>query len=135
MVQEQYTPVVAEHLAPAVTFEQLDNVFIFTLRDLSRQSIDAWAKKVQAVLDNWPEGEPILTLHHFDTPYATLTPYLKACADQLNNRKHLSRTALVLPRTALTQLMVSLLPKLSRGKAARVFTSREEALAWLQTAV
>ncbi len=121
-----------EQLAPGVTFEQLDNIYVFTLADLSRASIDAWADKVQQLLDTHPEDQVFLTLHHFANPYAVFTPYLKARTERLKNVRTFSHAAIVLPRTGLTQMVAVLLPKISHGNSSRFFTSREEGLAWLQ---
>jgi hypothetical protein len=122
----------AEQLAAGANFEQIDNVYIFTLSDMSRVSIDAWANKVQAVIDSLPEGAPFLAIHQFTSQYATLTPYLKSRSDQLVNDTHPSRTAIIMPKSGLTHMVTALLPKLSRKKGARFFTTREEALDWLQ---
>jgi hypothetical protein len=121
-----------EQLAPGVTFERVGNVYVFTLGDLSRASIDAWADKLQQLLDTHPEDQVFLTLHHFANPYAVLTPYLKARSEQLRNVRTFSHAAIVLPRTGLTQMVAVLLPKISHGNSSRFFTSREEGLAWLQ---
>ena len=121
-----------EQLAPGVTFEQLNNIYVFTFADLSRASIDAWADKVQQLLDTHPQDQVFLTLHHFASPYAVFTPYLKARSERLQNVRKLSHAAIVVPKMGLTQMVAALLPKVSHGNSSRFFTSREEGLAWLQ---
>jgi hypothetical protein len=100
-----------EQLAPGVTFERVDNIYVLTLGDLSRASIDAWADKLQQLLDVHPEDQVFLTLHHFANPYAVLTPYLKARSEQLRNVRTFSHAAIVLPKTGPTQMVAAASPQ------------------------
>ncbi len=122
-----------EYVAPGVTFEQLRHIFVFTLKDLSRQSIDAWADKVQEVVDSLPKDQHFMVVHHFDSPYMMLTPYLKSRTAQMKaGSRSTYYAAIVLPRSGIVKLMAPLLPKMNRNGTTRFFTSREEGLAWLQ---
>ncbi len=125
-------PATPEQLAPGVTFERLNGIYVFTLADLSRESVDAWAEKLQQLLDTHPQDQIFLALHHFASPYAVFTPYLKARTERLKNVRTFSHAAIVVPKTGLTQMVATLLPKVSHGNSTRFFTLREEGLAWLE---
>ncbi len=122
-----------EQVSPGVTFEQLGHIFIFTLKDLSRQSIDAWGDKVQEIVDALPKDQHFMVLHHFDSPYVTLTPYLKSRTERMRaGNRSTYYAAIVLPGSGLIKMLASLLPRMNRNGTTRFFTSREEGLAWLQ---
>jgi hypothetical protein len=129
-----------EQLGPGVTLERLaeGQIFVFTLSDVSRPTIDTWVAAVKNVTAGWPRHRPYFALNHFAGKNVSLSPYLRAAIKDLATYRPAQSgfIAAVLPRTFFAQLMTLLLPAMNRGNMiSRIFFSREEALAWLEKAL
>ncbi len=129
-----------EQIVPGVTLERLhdDQAFIFTISDISRVVIDAWAGKIKDLTRDWPDDRTFFAVNHFDGKRLNLTPYMRAKIQQLADWQPERRgyIAGVLPRTFFAQLMTLFLATMKRNNmTTRFFFTREEALVWLETAM
>jgi hypothetical protein len=117
-----------------LTTEKHNKITIYTLDDVSQQTIDAWYEDYMMLLQECPHQECFYVLMDVSHPSIGLTPYLREKASQLIN-EHGHRQgymAMVLESVWYTQL-VRLFFVSHRRKVLRVnyFLNREEAMAWL----
>ena len=129
-----------EVLAPGITFERTHDgqIFIFTLADITRASVDAWVAKIRELTGEWTNERPFLALTQVSGKYLTLTPYLRGRMEELSHWHPdlWAYTAVVLPQSFFMQLMAIFIPTLKLRKTqTRLFQTRQEALAWLEKAL
>ncbi len=121
-----------------VTLEHLhdDRIQVFTLTDMSRESLDSWVAKIKEITLNWPADRSALLVNHFASKNAGMTPYFRAKMQELQ-RWQPNRTvyiADVFPRTVTTQ-MASIFLAASRNIHVRIFFTREDAVSWLENMI
>ncbi len=126
-----------EQLSPGVKLERLhnDQIFVFTITDVSRATIDTWANTIKDLTAGWPDEHRYYALNHFAGKDVSLTPYLRAKITELTGWRpeQGGYIAAVLPRTFFAQLMTLFLPTMNRRNMQnRLFFTREEGLAWVE---
>jgi hypothetical protein len=110
-------------------------IVIYTVRDISRDTIDAWAKLILDTIDTWPAGHPFLALFDLNFPEASLTPYVRDRLGEVMDSQHnlKGRTVLVMRKGFLVNLARIYLRNRKLGiRERQIFFSREEGLAWLE---
>jgi hypothetical protein len=126
-----------EQLSSGLTLERLsdEQIFAFTLADITRATINAWVQAVKELTANRPREDKYFALNHFSGKNVSLTPYLRAAIKDLSDWKpEMSGCiALVVPKTFFAQLMTLFLPMMNRGNMqSRIYFTRQEALDWLE---
>jgi hypothetical protein len=127
----------AEEIAPGITREWLGDgrVLCYTIKSVSRKSVDVWADDLIEKSKALPIDRPFLLLQDLADPALSLTPYVrsrvnehrKACPDLRG------RVALILPRMAMAGVIQFIIKQNSTALIRqRAFFDRESALAWLQ---
>jgi hypothetical protein len=106
--------------------------------DSSPAAVDLWVNKITDEIKQWPSGRPCLTLVDVSSKKIATTPYVRERAKGLIRlRNDLQMfTAMVLPPTFFAQIarIVTRAP-LASNVQMRVFTTRDEALKWLQSKI
>jgi hypothetical protein len=113
-------------------------IVIYTVRDMSRGTIDAWSRLILDTIEAWPTGQPFLAVFDLNFPEASLTPYIRDRLGEVMDSQHdlNGRTALVMRKGFLVSLAQIYLRNRKPGKRERrIFFSREEGLAWLAQAL
>lgn len=131
-------PEKVDNITPNLTRSWLDHgqIVVYHTTQTTREDIDAWYQIVQATARAWPPGKPYLAIH--DVRGVIMTPYARERAKSLNRALHdvTGRSAVIIDQTRMGELIgffVNSIFALSRGNAERrVFTTFEEALAWLR---
>jgi hypothetical protein len=124
---------------PAFRTEVLHDgwLIIYKLGNVTRGAVDAWVEAVKSRLDTWDKKEPYYSIHDLSDPKVGITPYSRARASEIMAYRTdvPSYTALVMPRTFATQLIVLFYNSLKpRGRSTmRVFFSMTEARTWLES--
>jgi hypothetical protein len=133
------TPIRTEVISEALTVEYFDNhifLFRFTYSKITRQIVDEWHSTVVNVTEtNLNETEPTKTIYDIRQTQFSLTPYLRAKADDLitRNAHRMQWIGLVVERNLATQLLRFFLMAFEKKNAkTRIFYNKEDALAWLQ---
>jgi hypothetical protein len=130
----------AEQIAPNLFREWACDrqIVIYTVRDIQRDTIDAWAKLILDTIEDWPAGWPFLALFDMNFPEASLTPFVRDRLGEVMDSQHdlKGRTALVMRKGFLVSLAQVYLRNQKPGKRERrIFFSRVEGLAWLDQAL
>lgn len=133
------TPV--EHYDYGIRREWLDDhqiVMISTQGDMSRDAVDTWAELVIATAKNWTADKPIYIIHNLSARSQGFTPYSRQRAEETYDyiaAGQQAYIALVLPDGVIPRL-VSLFLRRRKGSTGniqeRIFTSVEDALAWIR---
>jgi len=123
-----------------VTLEYLHDghIAVFTIMDMSRESLDRWADKLKAVTLSWPTDRSALLVNHFASKNAGLTPYLRAKLQELQlwQPDRTGYVAAVFPRSITTQMVSIFLTAANRRNIqARIFFTREDAVNWLENMI
>ncbi|MCC7448600.1 MAG: hypothetical protein IT324_14365 [Anaerolineae bacterium] len=119
-----------------VTLEHLHDgrIQVFTLMDMSRESLDSWVAKIKEMTLSWPADRSALLVNHFASKNAGMTPYFRAKMQELQ-RWQPNRTgyiAAIFPRTVTTQMVSIFLAASRRNIQVRIFFNREDAVSWLE---
>lgn len=133
-----------ERLAPGVELRRHGEIFELTIKDLARESIDAWVNFIQKEVESRPDGSILFWVQDVSAcKLMAITPYMRERMKQMviDTGKKVPRTigynALILPRTVITHIanlfMVSL-PSRDKGKRS-IFFDRDSAFTWLQNKV
>ena len=123
---------IAQNLFREWAFDR--QIVIYTVRDISRDTIDAWSRLILDTIEAWPVGQPFLALFDLSFPEASLTPYVRDRLGEVMDSQHdlRGRTALVMRKGFLVSLIQIYLRNRRPGKRQRqIFFSRVEGLAWL----
>ncbi len=132
-----------EQLTPYLTRELLQDgkIVLFTLYDISPQTLEAWAEGNKAAISDWPVDQPFLNIQDF-TPVKglTITPAIREKVKVLTGlrKEQPGRTAIVIASrltVIAVQTILGLLTLMRRSKHVsrerKVFFSREEAIEWV----
>jgi hypothetical protein len=125
-----------EEIAPGIICEWLHNraIAAYVVRNVARTSVDAWLRHIKKRMMDWPLNRPYLVLQDLCDPNVGPTPYVRERTQEIGTwRPELStHVALILPRTFQGQL-IQFFVQARRDPVARIFFSRTEGLAWLQS--
>lgn len=128
-------------IRPGLTFERLRDgaIIAFTITEMSRDMIDAWANSAVSHLNEWPTGKPFLNLQDFSQIESfTITPYFRERVKDITGpRPEINgRTAVIVPRNFtmhVVRMFTRLLPSMGRSSRERdIFFEREKGMAWLE---
>lgn len=112
-------------------------VAIFDSRSPNRDEIDLFANTFLQTCIEWPQGTPIRVL--VDLTHAPFSPYSQKRMSEMVSQfptQIQGRMAALLPGTVLGQVMRAFAKRLTLGRTLSFemsyFTSRDEAMAWLE---
>jgi hypothetical protein len=125
-----------EAVAPGITLEWLHDgrIPVFTMATVARTSIDAWIERLKKLTQEWQADRPFLSMHDISDRNVGATPYFRARVEEIptwrpEGEAHI---ALVLPRT-IQGKVIQMFVQARKGQPVRIFFTREEGLAWLQS--
>jgi len=126
-----------EQITPHVVLEWLfeRRGFAITIRNGSRDTVDAWFETVKAIALAWPPDQLFLSLYDFSYPNIAMSPYARSRSEALRDlRPELNtRTAVVLHNPLVVQLAQFFIVLGRRDSlVARIFTNRPPAIDWLR---
>ncbi len=126
-----------KEIAPGIIREWLVDGYVlcYTIKSVSRKSVDAWADDLIEKSKALPADCPFLLLQELADPALSLTPYVRSRVN--DHRKACpnlrGRVALILPRTVMAGVIQFVIKQNSTALIQqRAFFDRESALAWLQ---
>lgn len=116
-------------------------IVLFTLYDISPETLEAWAEGNRSAITDWPAEQPFLNIQDF-TPVKglTITPAIREKVKVLTGlrKEQPGRTAIVLANrltVIAVQTILGLLTLMRRSKHVsrerKVFFSRDEAIQWV----
>jgi hypothetical protein len=109
-------------------------IVIYTVRDISRDTVETWVKSLQDTLETWPAGQPFLALFDLNFLEASLTPLIRDRLGGVMDSQHdlKGRSVLLMRKGFLVNLARLYLRNRRPGTRQRqIFFSRDEGLAWL----
>lgn len=129
-----------EVVAPGVFRHWLHNggIVVFTLQNVSRETLDAWAKATKECVEQWPVDRPFLNVHNFQpVPNMSFTPYLRQKSGELVQLEphKVGRTAIVIPKTFIFRAVALFLNRTNTRitvRQRRMFFLETEAVAWAE---
>ncbi len=125
---------------PGLSYRWLEQPAIIQLKllDANRDTVDAWIQLSMDVRRTWDEQQPMLILLDITDGKFFPSPYVQAELNKLMKFRPEIRSfsAVVLAKnftSHLIETMLRLAQRQSNQQPNRVFTSMEEALAWLHS--
>lgn len=111
-------------------------IIIYTVPEMNRSGIDAWAQACFDTLSWYPKDKKLRSLHHVTTFGAMLSPYANKIIRKVTvaSEDWSGYTAIVMQKSMTSQLIEIVMRQLSRitsGFSVRFFTSKEDAIQWL----
>lgn len=113
-------------------------IFIFSLQDISRDTIDQWTILLATFKDEWPLDQPFLTMADFShVKNFTLTPYIRAKIEPImqSHADKAGRTAVVVPKIFTAQAVEMFMlssPIRQEHRQRQLFYTVAEGLSWLE---
>lgn len=128
---------VSEELAPGIfqNWSQGRQLVIFTIANVTRESVDAYIHANLRVIYTWPPDQPFLLLQEL-APGRPITPYLRRRSLELDHiADHMGmhgRFAVVIPCGMVHNTAQLILRSTSISNIERqAFATRQDALDWL----
>ena len=111
-------------------------ITVYTVENLSRDAIDAWAEDRREMIDHFPSDATMRTIHIIDDASGFISPYATA---RIRESVHYAAkvkgyTAVVVSESLTARMVEIMLRKLAgviRNWKFRFFHSRQEAEKWL----
>jgi hypothetical protein len=110
---------------------------IYTLHDISRETLDAWGDHFIKLIQHTPEGHPYYVLMDTSRQELSFSPYFRSRAQMLIDAQgHRHGYLAIVIDNSLIQQVVSFYMRLQRTKAfeSKVVTTYDAAWTWLVNA-
>ncbi len=140
--RDEFADAPPEQIGPGVTRQWLrgHRIIALTLTSVAHETIDIWATTAAEAVNTWPRDQVYLSMHDVSSEQLSLTPYIRSRVLELvrNRPEAAGRTAVVINKGVsemIMRLFLNQLLHVIRGRPLRLFTRREEAIAWLLEAL
>jgi hypothetical protein len=131
-----------EALGPNLTLQRIhseaDVIYKLTITGLDRPTIDLYIKTITDLVRSQPQGQPLVGLTHFKVPQVIskyLRERMKALAKSSSGYENRIISAVVLPKSTLSQVAVLFIRQNQKMKNNKIFFNVEDALVWLKQTI